>query len=117
MGWNQWVDVIFNDPILHFRLMNFNKMAFRVGINSGPLVAGVIGQAKYQYDLWGDTVNLASRMESHGAAGKVHVSPSTYDLIKESFDCASRGNIPIKGKGEMETWYVLDRKSQNSTPS
>ena len=88
------------------------KMAFRVGINSGPLVAGVIGQAKYQYDLWGDTVNLASRMESHGEAGKVHVSPSTYDLIKENFDCTSRGNIPIKGKGEMETWYVVDRMSE-----
>lgn len=87
------------------------KMAFRVGVNTGPLVAGVIGQAKYQYDLWGDTVNLASRMESHGEAGKVHVSTSTYGLIKEEFDCASRGVIAIKGKGEMETWFIRGRKS------
>jgi len=88
------------------------NMAFRVGINSGPLVAGVIGKVKYQYDLWGDTVNLASRMESHGEAGKVHVSASTYALIKENFDCVSRGYIPIKGKGEMETWYIVDRRSR-----
>ena len=92
------------------------RMSCRVGINSGPLVAGVIGKTKYQYDLWGDTVNLASRMESHGEAGKVHISASTYALIKENFDCASRGIIPIKGKGEMETWYILEGKSENNTP-
>ena len=91
------------------------KMAFRVGINSGPLVAGVIGRAKYQYDLWGDTVNIASRMESHGEAGRVHVSSSTYALIKENFDCAARGNIVIKGKGEMETWFILHRKSKEKS--
>jgi adenylate cyclase len=86
------------------------KMAFRVGINSGPLVAGVIGRAKYQYDLWGDTVNLASRMESQGQAGRVQVSPSTYALIKDDFECSGRGASAIKGKGEMETWYVTGRK-------
>ncbi len=86
------------------------KMAFRVGINSGPVVAGVIGRAKYQYDLWGDTVNLASRMESHGQAGRVHVSASTYALIKDEFDCVGRGAIEVKGKGRLETWYVSGRK-------
>jgi len=86
------------------------KMAFRVGINTGPLVAGVIGRAKYQYDLWGDTVNLASRMESHGRAGQVHVSPATYALIKNDFDCTGRGAIPIKGKGQIETWFVTGAK-------
>jgi guanylate cyclase len=86
------------------------KMAFRVGINTGPLVAGVIGRARYQYDLWGDTVNLASRMESHGQAGKVHVSPSTHALIKDDFECTGRGAINIKGKGEMETWFVTGAK-------
>jgi guanylate cyclase len=85
------------------------KMAFRVGINSGPLVAGVIGRAKYQYDLWGDTVNLASRMESHGQAGKIQISPSTYALIKDEFQCTGRGAIEIKGKGSLETWYVTGR--------
>lgn len=60
---------------------NGKRIAFRVGINSGPLVAGVIGQSKFHYDLWGDTVNIASRMESHGAVGKVHISAATYKLI------------------------------------
>jgi class 3 adenylate cyclase len=86
------------------------KMAFRIGIHSGPLVAGVIGQARYQYDLWGDTVNLASRMESHGRPGRVHISPATYALIKEEFDCVGRGAIAIKGRGEMATYYVNGRK-------
>ena len=82
------------------------KMAFRVGINTGPLVAGVIGRTKYQYDLWGDTVNIASRMESTGEAGRVHISQATYELIKDDFHCLSRGAIPVKGKGEMKTWYL-----------
>ena len=88
------------------------RMAFRVGIHTGPLVAGVIGESKYQYDLWGDTVNIASRMESHGEAGKVHISKSTYDLLSDEFDCVSRGRTAIKGKGEMETWYVVDRRTR-----
>lgn len=86
------------------------RMSFRVGIHTGPLVAGVIGESKYQYDLWGDTVNIASRMESHGAEGKIHISPATYELVKDEFECASRGAIPVKGRGEMETWFVVDRK-------
>lgn len=88
------------------------RMAFRFGINSGPVVAGVIGQIKYHYDIWGDTVNIASRMESHGEAGKIHISAATHDLLKDEFDCVSRGRIPIKGKGEMETWFLLARKEQ-----
>lgn len=86
------------------------RMAFRVGIHTGPLVAGVIGESKYQYDLWGDSVNTASRMESHGEAGKVHLSDATYQLIKDEFACTSRGKIPIKGKGDMETWFLVARK-------
>ena len=88
------------------------RMAFRVGIHTGPLVAGVIGESKYQYDLWGDTVNIASRMESHGEAGKVHISKSTYELLKDEFECVSRGKIAIKGKGEMETWYLVDHRTR-----
>ena len=88
-----------------------NLMNFRVGINSGPLIAGVIGQTKYQYDLWGDTVNIASRMESQGEAGKIHISQATYELLKDEFQCISRGVISIKGKGEMETWFVIAPKT------
>ena len=87
------------------------RMEFRIGINSGPLIAGVIGRSKYQYDVWGDAVNIASRMESHSLPGKVHIGKATYELIKDDFECERRGVIPIKGKGEMETWFVLARKA------
>ncbi len=92
-------------------------LSFRIGINSGPLVAGVIGRSKFQYDLWGDTVNVASRMESHGVAGKVHITNATYQLLKDDFECVSRGEVQIKGKGNMETWFVVapkDRPAQVS---
>lgn len=87
---------------------NGHKIAFRLGINSGPLVAGVIGQTKFHYDLWGDTVNIASRMESQGEAGRVHISDATHVLIKDDFACTSRGIIEVKGRGAMHTWF-LDR--------
>ena len=90
---------------------NGKRLAFRFGINSGPLVAGVIGERKFQYDLWGDTVNIASRMESDGEVGKVHISASTHALIQDAFECVCRGVRPIKGKGEMETWFVVGRKT------
>ncbi len=87
------------------------RMNFRFGINSGPVVAGVIGKSKFHYDLWGDAVNVASRMESYGEAGRVHISQSTYDLIRDDFECVSRGTTSIKGKGDMETWFVVGRKA------
>jgi guanylate cyclase len=82
------------------------RLAFRIGINSGPLVAGVIGTAKFQYDLWGDTVNVAARMETHGEPGRVHLSDATYQLIKDDFEAECRNGIPIKGRGTMITWYL-----------
>ncbi|MDK1080203.1 MAG: adenylate/guanylate cyclase domain-containing protein [Anaerolineae bacterium] len=90
---------------------NKKQIEFRVGINSGPLVAGVIGKRKFQYDLWGDTVNVASRMESHGEVGKVHISKASFELLKDDFDCLPRGSIPIHGKGSMETWYLISQKA------
>jgi len=87
-----------------------HKVNFRIGINSGPVVAGVIGRKKFIYDLWGDAVNTASRMESHGAAGKVQITRETYALIKDEFVCELRGMVNVKGKGEMEVWYVVGAK-------
>jgi len=80
---------------------------FRIGINSGPMVGGIIGTHKFQYDIWGDAVNTASRMESHGIPGQIQVTQRTYDLIRDEFECEARGPIPIKGKGEMETYFVI----------
>jgi guanylate cyclase len=89
---------------------NGKHLEFRVGINSGPLVGGVIGQSKFHYDLYGDTVNIASRMESHGEVGKVQLTRATYELLKDDFECVARGRIPIKGGDEMETWFLAGRK-------
>ncbi len=83
------------------------SLAIRIGINSGEVVAGVIGKHKFIYDLWGDSVNIASRMESHGMAGKVHVTRETYDLLKDKYQFEERGPIEIKGKGKMNTYFAL----------
>jgi len=83
----------------------------RIGLNSGPVVAGIVGTHKFAYDLWGDVVNTASRMESEGVAGSIQISPATYDLIQEDFVCESRGTISVKGKGEMETYLLLSRRN------
>ncbi|MGZ8624692.1 MAG: adenylate/guanylate cyclase domain-containing protein [Actinomycetota bacterium] len=85
-------------------------LAFRIGINSGPVTAGIIGTHKFAYDLWGDTVNTASRMESSGVPGAIQVSPASHDLLKDDFVCEPRGPIAVKGKREMETWLLIARR-------
>ncbi len=82
------------------------SLQLRIGINSGPVIAGVIGIHKFAYDLWGDTVNIASRMESHGEPGRIQITEATYNLLKEQYDFESRGQLEIKGKGLMSTYFV-----------
>jgi class 3 adenylate cyclase len=84
-------------------------LAVRIGIDTGPVVAGVIGTSKFSYDLWGDTVNTASRMESHGVAGCIQVTARTYERLRDGFRFERRGPIHVKGKGEMVTYFLVAR--------
>ena len=87
-----------------------HELSMRIGINSGPVVAGIIGTHKFAYDLWGDVVNTASRMESGGVPGSIQVTPATYLLIREKFVCEPRGVVSIKGKGDMDTYLLVSRR-------
>lgn len=78
----------------------------RAGINTGPVVAGIVGSDKFTYDIWGDAVNIASRMENSSDAGKINISGSTYELIKDYFNCEYRGKLSVKGKGEVDMYFV-----------
>jgi len=82
------------------------RISFRIGIHTGPVIAGVIGTQKFSYDLWGDTVNIASRMEAHGMPGRIHVSRAVYDRLRGDFEFESRGRTALKGMGEMETFFL-----------
>jgi len=85
---------------------------FRIGINSGAVIGGVIGRRKFVFDIWGDPVNTAARMESHGEPGKIQMTEATYELLKDHFVCEPRGTIDVKGKGPMRTWWLLGEREQ-----
>jgi class 3 adenylate cyclase len=86
--------------------MEGGKFNIRIGINSGSVVAGIVGVRKFAYDIWGDTVNTASRMESNGAVGKINISETTYKLVKDHFNCSYRGKVKAKNKGEIDMYFV-----------
>ena len=81
----------------------------RIGIHTGPVVAGIVGVKKYAYDIWGDTVNLAARMEQHSEPGKINISQNTYELVKDQFECAYRGQIEAKNKGLVNMYFVEEK--------
>jgi guanylate cyclase len=83
------------------------RLQLRIGISSGPVVAGVIGRRRFLYDLWGDTVNMASRMESHGSPGSIQITRTTWELLRDDFETEPRGLVEVKGKGEVEAWFLV----------
>jgi adenylate cyclase len=86
------------------------SITLRVGIHTGPVIAGIIGRNKFIYDLWGDTVNTASRMESHSTPGRIQVTRSVYEALGGEYSFEKRGAIEVKGKGKMETYFLEGRK-------
>lgn len=95
-----------------YRTWNGEPIRLRIGIHTGPVVAGVIGQQKFHYDLYGDTVNTASRLESHGVPGAIQVSDETYRRLDNRYEFETRGSIDIKGKGPMTTYFLRGRRTQ-----
>ncbi|HEX6286287.1 MAG TPA: adenylate/guanylate cyclase domain-containing protein, partial [Acidimicrobiia bacterium] len=93
-----------------------HDLQMRIGIASGPVMAGIIGHQKFSYDLWGDTVNLSSRMETSGIPGRIQLTESTCRLVQDWFECEERGQVEIKGKGPTTTWFLVGPRSATDRP-
>jgi adenylate cyclase len=98
------------DAVSDLRDPHGRDVPIRIGLASGPVVAGVVGTRKFFYDVWGDAVNVASRMESTGVAGRIQVSPDAYERLKHDFVLEDRGPIDVKGKGQLQTWFLVAHK-------
>jgi class 3 adenylate cyclase len=94
------------EQVEHLNTRQSYGLSLRIGIHSGPVIAGIIGKRKFSFDMWGDTVNIASRLESSGLPGRIHISESTKALVGERFGFASRGIMELKGQDPMQTWLV-----------
>ena len=103
------IDIL--DAARNLRDQHGGRVPIRIGVASGPVVGGVIGTRKFFYDVWGDAVNVASRMESTGLAGKIQVSNETYARLQGRFVLQPRGMIDVRGKGPMATWFLLARRT------
>ncbi|MBD2311402.1 response regulator [Desertifilum sp. FACHB-1129] len=101
------------DAVSNVKTKTGEAFSIRIGIHTGPVVAGVIGQKKFTYDLWGDTVNIASRMESHGVAGAIQLTTTTFELLRDRYLFQKRGTIFVKDKGEMTTYLLLGKKAED----
>jgi adenylate cyclase len=99
------------DEATQVRAPDGSKLSIRIGIHAGPVCAGVIGETKFIFDVWGDTVNMASRMESHGAAGRIQVTEAVRAALHDKYEFAGPRTVEVKGKGPSQTWYLCNRKS------
>jgi class 3 adenylate cyclase len=103
--------------VAHLAAETGHALEVRIGIDTGPVVAGVIGRAKFSYDLWGDTVNTASRMQSHASRGAIQVTARTFDRLRHRYELRARGTIEVKGKGLMRPYLLLGRRSDHEPPT